>query len=118
LGETGTGKEYISMRIHQKSERRNGPFIAIDCGSLSKELAGSELFGHVKGAFTGALDNKTGYFEYAKGGTIFLDEIGNLGYETQVKLLRALQERKIRKIGGNRTGKGGNIQRRPLSSVK
>lgn len=101
LGETGTGKEYISMRIHQKSERRNGPFIAIDCGSLSKELAGSELFGHVKGAFTGALDNKTGYFEYSKGGTIFLDEIGNLGYETQVKLLRALQERKIRKIGGN-----------------
>jgi two-component system, NtrC family, response regulator HydG len=101
LGETGTGKEYISKRIHQKSERRNGPFIAIDCGSLSKELAGSELFGHVKGAFTGALDNKTGQFEYAKGGTIFLDEIGNLGYDIQVKLLRALQERKIRKIGGN-----------------
>lgn len=102
LGESGTGKEYIAKRIHQKSKRNEGPFVAIDCGALSKDLAGSELFGHVKGAFTGALDNKTGHFESAKGGTIFLDEIGNLSYEVQIKLLRAIQERKIRKIGGNK----------------
>lgn len=102
LGESGTGKEYIAKRIHQKSKRSAGPFVAIDCGALSKDLAGSELFGHVKGAFTGALDNKTGHFESAKGGTIFLDEIGNLSYEVQIKLLRAIQERKIRKIGGNK----------------
>jgi len=101
LGESGTGKEFISKRIHFKSHRRNGPFIAIDCGALSKELAASELFGHVKGAFTGALDNKVGDFESAKGGTIFLDEIGNLSYDVQIKLLRAIQERKIRKVGGN-----------------
>jgi len=102
LGESGTGKEYIAKRIHQKSKRNTGPFVAIDCGALSKDLAGSELFGHVKGAFTGASDNKTGHFESAKGGTIFLDEIGNLSYEVQIKLLRAIQERKIRKIGGNK----------------
>lgn len=102
LGESGTGKEYIAKRIHQKSKRSSGPFVAIDCGALSKDLAGSELFGHVKGAFTGALDNKTGHFESAKGGTIFLDEIGNLSYDVQIKLLRAIQERKIRKIGGNK----------------
>jgi two-component system response regulator HydG len=102
LGESGTGKEYIAKRIHQKSKRSSGPFVAIDCGALSKDLAGSELFGHVKGAFTGAMDNKTGHFESAKGGTIFLDEIGNLSYEIQIKLLRAIQERKIRKIGGNK----------------
>src|SRR5690606_6426694 len=89
LGESGTGKEYIAKRIHQKSKRSSGPFVAIDCGALSKDLAGSELFGHVKGAFTGASDNKTGHFESAKGGTIFLDEIGNLSYEVQIKLLRA-----------------------------
>ncbi|GAB3664654.1 sigma-54 dependent transcriptional regulator [Echinicola sediminis] len=102
LGESGTGKEYISKRIHEKSNRKDGPFVAIDCGALSKELAGSELFGHVKGAFTGAMDNKTGHFEMANGGTIFLDEIGNLSYEVQIKLLRAIQERKIRKIGGTK----------------
>ena len=102
LGESGTGKEYIAKRIHQKSKRSAGPFVAIDCGALSKDLAGSELFGHVKGAFTGASDNKTGHFESANGGTIFLDEIGNLSYEVQIKLLRAIQERKIRKIGGNK----------------
>jgi len=101
LGESGTGKEFISKRIHEKSHRRNGPFVAIDCGALSKELAASELFGHVKGAFTGALDNKVGDFESAKGGTIFLDEIGNLSYDVQIKLLRAIQERRIRKVGGN-----------------
>ncbi|PZX51453.1 sigma-54-dependent transcriptional regulator [Algoriphagus chordae] len=102
LGETGTGKEFISRRIHDFSTRKDGPFIAIDCGALPKELAGSELFGHVKGAFTGALDNKTGHFEMANGGTIFLDEIGNLSYEVQIQLLRAIQERTIRKIGGNK----------------
>jgi two-component system response regulator HydG len=102
LGETGTGKEFISKRIHEFSSRSSGPFIAIDCGALPKELAGSELFGHVKGAFTGALDNKTGHFERANGGTIFLDEIGNLSYEVQIQLLRAIQERTIRKIGGNK----------------
>lgn len=101
LGETGTGKEYIAKRIHQKSSRSHGPFVAIDCGALSKELAGSELFGHVKGSFTGAFDNKKGHLEAAEGGTIFLDEVGNLGYDIQIKLLRAFQERKIRKIGGN-----------------
>lgn len=101
LGETGTGKEYISKRIHHKSARHEAPFIAVDCGALSKELAGSELFGHVKGAFTGALDNRIGHFEAANGGTIFLDEIGNLDYEIQIKLLRAIEERKIRKIGSS-----------------
>jgi two-component system response regulator HydG len=102
LGETGTGKELISKRIHQYSSRKNGPFVALDCGALPKDLAGSELFGHVKGAFTGALDNKTGHFEMAHGGTIFLDEVGNLSYDVQIQLLRAIQERKIRKIGGNK----------------
>ncbi len=102
LGETGTGKELISKRIHDLSSRKNGPFTAIDCGALPKELAGSELFGHVKGAFTGALDNKTGHFESAKGGTILLDEIGNLSYDVQIQLLRAIQERTIRRIGGNK----------------
>lgn len=102
LGETGTGKEFISRRIHDLSTRKDGPFIAIDCGALPRDLAGSELFGHVKGAFTGALEHKTGHFESAKGGTIFLDEIGNLSYEVQIQLLRAIQERAIRKIGGNK----------------
>jgi two-component system response regulator HydG len=102
LGETGTGKELISKRIHELSQRKDGPFVAIDCGALPKDLAGSELFGHVKGAFTGALDNKTGHFESANGGTIFLDEIGNLSYDVQIQLLRAIQERRIRKIGGNK----------------
>jgi two-component system response regulator HydG len=102
LGETGTGKEFVSRRIHDLSTRKDGPFIAIDCGALPRELAGSELFGHVKGAFTGALDHKTGHFESARGGTIFLDEIGNLSYDVQIQLLRAIQERTIRKIGGNK----------------
>ncbi len=102
LGETGTGKEFIAKRIHQKSHRAQHPFVAIDCGAITSELAGSELFGHVKGSFTGAIDHKTGHFEEANGGTIFLDEVGNLSYDIQVKLLRALQERKIRKVGGNK----------------
>jgi two-component system, NtrC family, response regulator HydG len=101
-GESGTGKEYIARKIHDQSRRCSYPFIAIDCGSLSKELAGSEFFGHIKGSFTGALNDKTGQFEAANRGTLFLDEIGNLSYEVQIKLLRAIQERKIRKIGSNK----------------
>jgi two-component system, NtrC family, response regulator HydG len=99
-GESGSGKEVISREIHLKSKRANQPFVAIDCGALSKDLAGSELFGHEKGAFTGALNQKTGSLELANGGTIFLDEIGNLSYDTQVSLLRVVQERKIRRVGG------------------
>ena len=101
-GETGTGKEFVANAIHQKSKRKNGPFIAIDCGAIPKDLAGSELFGHVKGSFTGALADKKGSFEMADGGTLFLDEIGNLSYDNQVKLLRVLQERHIKKVGGNK----------------
>lgn len=101
-GETGTGKEFVAQSIHKFSKRASFPFIAIDCGALPKELAGSELFGHVKGSFTGAINDKQGSFEIADGGTIFLDEIGNLSYENQVKLLRVLQERKIKRIGATR----------------
>ena len=101
-GESGTGKEYVARMIHQKSKRSDKPFMAVDCGALSKELAGSELFGHVKGSFTDAINEKQGQFELSNGGTLFLDEIGNLPYETQLKLLRATQERRIRKIGGNK----------------
>ncbi|CAN5188780.1 sigma-54 dependent transcriptional regulator [soil metagenome] len=99
-GETGTGKEYVANEIHLKSKRGKGPFMAIDCGALPKDLAGSELFGHEKGAFTGAIKDKEGSFEMANGGTLFLDEIGNLSYDIQVKMLRVLQERKIRRVGG------------------
>lgn len=101
-GETGTGKEFVAQSIHKFSKRANYPFMAIDCGALPKELAGSELFGHVKGSFTGAITDKQGSFEIADGGTIFLDEIGNLSYENQVKLLRVIQERKIKRIGATR----------------
>lgn len=101
-GASGTGKEYVAHRIHQLSKRADQPFVAIDCGSIPKELAASEFFGHVKGAFTGALTDKTGAFVAANGGTIFLDEIGNLSYEVQIQLLRALQERKIRPVGSNK----------------
>ncbi|MFD2202477.1 sigma-54-dependent transcriptional regulator [Shivajiella indica] len=101
LGETGSGKEFVANKIHLLSKRKNNVFTAIDCGAIPKELAGSELFGHIKGSFTGAFDNKTGHFENSKGGTIFLDEVGNLSSEVQVMLLRAIQERKIRKIGSN-----------------
>lgn len=99
LGESGTGKEYIARMIHQKSNRSDAPFIAVDCGSLSMELAPSELFGHKKGSFTSAVSDKTGVFVAAKGGTVFLDEIGNLSYEVQKQLLRALQERVVRPVG-------------------
>ena len=99
LGESGTGKEYIARMIHEKSNRKSAPFIAVDCGSLSMELAPSELFGHKKGSFTSAISDKTGVFVEADGGTVFLDEVGNLSYEVQKQLLRALQEQKVRPVG-------------------
>lgn len=101
-GESGTGKENVARTIHRLSARSKYPFVAVDCGALSKELAGSELFGHVKGAFTGAISDKKGQFEAAHKGTIFLDEVGNLSYDVQVKLLRAIQERIIQPIGGTK----------------
>ncbi len=101
-GETGTGKEFVARSIHEKSNRSGKSFVALDCGALPQELAGSELFGHIKGAFTGAVSDKTGCFELASGGTLFLDEIGNLSYENQIKLLRVLQERVIKKVGGTK----------------
>ena len=101
-GESGSGKEAIAQEIHKRSKRKNQPFIAIDCGAMSKELAGSELFGHEKGSFTGALNQKIGNLELANGGTIFLDEIGNLSYDIQVSLLRVVQERKMRRVGGTK----------------
>ena len=100
-GASGTGKEYIARRIHEQSNRRSAPFVAVDCGAIPKDLAASEFFGHVKGSFTGAVDNKVGAFVAAQGGTIFLDEIGNLTYEVQVQLLRALQERRVKPVGSN-----------------
>jgi two-component system, NtrC family, response regulator HydG len=99
-GESGSGKEAIAQEIHKRSKRKSRPFVAIDCGALSKELAGSELFGHEKGSFTGALNQKTGSFEIANGGTIFLDEVANLSYDIQISLLRVVQERKMRRVGG------------------
>ncbi len=101
-GETGSGKESIAAEIHKRSKRSSKPFIAIDCGALSKELAASELFGHEKGSFTGAMNQKVGCFELANGGTIFLDEVSNLPYDVQVSLLRVVQERKMRRVGGTR----------------
>lgn len=101
-GESGTGKEHIARLLHLQSKRKDKPFIAIDCGSLSKDLAISELFGHKKGSFTGAFADKKGQFELAKGGTLFLDEVGNLSYEVQIKLLRALQERVIQPLGATK----------------
>ncbi|GAC1488887.1 MAG: sigma-54 dependent transcriptional regulator [Flavisolibacter sp.] len=99
-GESGSGKEAIAQEIHKRSKRKGKPFVAIDCGALSKELAGSELFGHEKGSFTGALNQKIGSFELANTGTIFLDEVANLSYDIQVSLLRVVQERKMRRVGG------------------
>lgn len=101
-GESGTGKEVIARTIHNSSQRASGPFVAMDCGTLSKELAGSELFGHIKGAFTGAIQDKEGHFEMAYGGTLFLDEIANLSPAVQATLLRVIQERKFKRVGGNK----------------
>jgi two-component system response regulator HydG len=101
-GDSGTGKESVAKTIHLNSPRKDKPFVAMDCGSLTKELAGSEFFGHEKGSFTGALYTKIGHFEMANGGTLFLDEVGNLSYEIQAALLRTVQERKIKRIGSTK----------------
>lgn len=101
-GNSGTGKEVVARRIHENSRRKDYNFIAVDCGAIPKEIAASEFFGHLKGSFTGAVNDKKGHFEAANGGTIFLDEVGNLSYENQIQLLRALQERKIKPIGSNK----------------
>ncbi|MCL8008749.1 sigma-54 dependent transcriptional regulator [Gelidibacter japonicus] len=100
-GESGTGKEVVAKAIHLKSSRKNKPFIAVDCGAIPKEIASSEFFGHKKGSFTGAINDKIGHFEAANHGTLFLDEVGNLSYENQIQLLRALQERRVKPIGSN-----------------
>lgn len=100
LGASGTGKEYVARRIHELSQRHDRPFFALDCGAIPRDVAASEFFGHKKGAFTGADTDKRGAFEMANGGTLFLDEVGNLSYDVQVQLLRALQERRIRPVGG------------------
>lgn len=102
LGASGTGKEYVARRIHELSARKGKSFFALDCGAIPKDVAASEFFGHKKGAFTGADADKRGAFEVANGGTLFLDEVGNLSYDVQVQLLRALQERRIRPVGGDR----------------
>jgi len=102
-GETGSGKEFIARSIHHHSQRKNKPFVAVDCGAIPKDLANSELFGHIKGSFTGAINDKKGVFEQANGGTLFLDEIGNLTLEVQIKFLRALQERVITRIGDTKS---------------
>jgi two-component system C4-dicarboxylate transport response regulator DctD len=101
LGETGAGKELAARAIHARSERASGPFVAVNCGALPSELAGSELFGHEKGAFTGAMARRIGKFEHAQGGVIFLDEIESMPLELQIKLLRVLQERELERLGGN-----------------
>ena len=101
-GETGTGKELVARFIHEHSKRLDKPFVAVDCGAIPDSIVESELFGYVKGAFTGADGKKAGYFEMAKGGTLFLDEIGNLSPSTQMKLLRSLQERRILPLGSEK----------------
>jgi two-component system response regulator HydG len=101
-GESGTGKEVTAKAIHDNSSRKGYNFIAVDCGAIPKELATSEFFGHIKGSFTGAVEDKIGNFEAANGGTLFLDEVGNLSYENQIQLLRALQERKIKRVGSTK----------------
>ncbi|CDF79029.1 two component sigma-54-specific transcriptional regulator [Formosa agariphila KMM 3901] len=100
-GESGTGKEVVAKSIHNISSRKNKPFVAVDCGAIPNEIAASEFFGHKKGSFTGAISDKKGHFESANFGTLFLDEVGNLSYENQIQLLRALQERRVKPIGSS-----------------
>jgi len=103
LGETGTGKELVAKAIHELSPRATGPFVRVNCGALSEGVLESELFGHVKGAFTNAYENRTGRFEAAHGGTIFLDEINSVSQNVQVKLLRVLQEHEFERVGDTKT---------------
>lgn len=102
LGETGTGKELVARSIHENSDRKNGPFVPINCGAIPAELLESELFGHEKGAFTGAVSARKGRFELAEGGTLFLDEIGDMPLDMQVKILRVLQEKVFERVGGSK----------------